>query len=72
MTVDSPADVRSLRPSSTDYITRVGLGLGMAVPFLYYGTQIVAAPYFSDESLSHRHDCTTRSDDTDHVGNYRA
>src|ERR1700679_2897654 len=51
MLVDSPAETRSLRPSSRAYLTCIGLASGMAVPFLYYGTQVVAAPFFPDYSF---------------------
>jgi hypothetical membrane protein len=51
---DTPEDTLLLRRSSRDYITLVALGFGMAVPFLYYGIQIVAAPYFPGYSfISH-------------------
>jgi hypothetical membrane protein len=51
MLVDSPPDVRSRRRSLTDYVTLTALGSGMVVPFLYYGVQIVAAPYFPEYSF---------------------
>jgi hypothetical membrane protein len=54
MVSDSPASTCSLHRSSRNYFTQVALGLGMAVPFLYYGIQIVAAPFFPDYSfMSH-------------------
>jgi hypothetical membrane protein len=49
--IDSPADASSVRPSSRDYVTLAALGLGMSVPFLYYGIQVVAAPYFPEYSF---------------------
>ena len=33
-------------PSSRDRLTSVALGFGIAVPFLYFGSQIVAALFF--------------------------
>jgi hypothetical membrane protein len=41
--------MRHLRRS--DRITLGLLGFGIAVPFLYYGVQVVAAPFFSDFSF---------------------
>jgi hypothetical membrane protein len=46
-----PADSRFVRRSSSDHITLAALGFGIAVPFLYYGTQVVAAPYFPGYSF---------------------
>jgi Protein of unknown function (DUF998) len=37
--------------SMKDRVTTAALGLGITVPFFYYGTQIVAAPYFADYSF---------------------
>lgn len=51
MLIDAPAGVKPPDHSATGYVTRAGLGLGMTVPFLYYGTQIVSAPYVSDYSF---------------------
>jgi hypothetical membrane protein len=51
MLINSLADGRSHRLAYTDCLARVGLGLAMAVPFLYYGTQVVAAPFFPDYSF---------------------
>ena len=46
MVSDPPEDTRFLRRSSRNQFTLVALGFGMAVPFLYYGIQLVAAPFF--------------------------
>ena len=51
MVVDSPAIGHFLSVSSRNRFARIGLASGMAVPFLYYGTQIVAAPFFPDYSF---------------------
>jgi hypothetical membrane protein len=39
------------RSSRSDGITLVMLGCGIAVPLLYYGVQLVAAPFFPDFSV---------------------
>jgi hypothetical membrane protein len=49
--IDSPAAPSSLHRPAIDHVTRAGLRLAMAVPFLYFGTQLVAAPYFPDYSF---------------------
>jgi Protein of unknown function (DUF998) len=40
-----------VRKSMKDRVTVAALGLGITVPFIYYGTQIVAAPYLADYSF---------------------
>jgi hypothetical protein len=73
MPIDSPADVCSDRRLLTDYITRVGLGSGMVVPFLdpapvsldrdtVENTRRVAA-----QSLPRRNDRPAHRDGPDHV-----
>ena len=39
------------RPPRSDDFTLASLGFAIAVPFLYYGVQLVAAPFFPDFSL---------------------
>jgi hypothetical protein len=51
MVVDLPAGEYSVPLSFRDYISRIGLASAMTVPFLYYGTQVVAAPFFPDYSV---------------------
>jgi hypothetical membrane protein len=38
-------------PSSQDHLTSMALGFGIAVPFLYFGSQIVAALFFPGYSF---------------------
>jgi hypothetical protein len=45
MLSDGPTPNATVRQSSSAPVTRVALGLGIAVPFLSYGTQIIAAPF---------------------------
>lgn len=54
MVTNTPEDTRFVSRSPRNHFTLVALGFGMAVPFLYYGIQIVAAPYFPGYSfISH-------------------
>lgn len=46
-----PSSVRPVRKSMKDRVTVAALGLGITVPFIYYGIQIVAAPFFPDYSF---------------------
>jgi hypothetical membrane protein len=48
---DAPGDTRFPRRSSRNHINLTALAFGMVVPFLYYGIQIVAAPYFPGYSF---------------------
>jgi hypothetical protein len=47
----SLSSTQPVRKSMKDRVTVVALGMGITVPFIYYGTQIVAAPYFADYSF---------------------
>lgn len=45
------SSTQPVRKSMKDRVTVAALGLGITVPFIYYGTQIAAAPYFADYSF---------------------
>lgn len=51
MLINSPTDTTSMLRSSSDHISLVALRMGVAVPVLYYGTQIVAAVFFPGYSF---------------------
>jgi hypothetical membrane protein len=51
MSSDTQEDTRFPRQSSRNHITLAALVFGMAVPFLYYGIQVVAAPFFPGYSF---------------------
>ncbi|CAN5296358.1 hypothetical protein BH10PLA2_BH10PLA2_38340 [soil metagenome] len=46
-----PPSSRPVPGSIKDRVTVALLGLGMTVPLIYYGIQMVAAPYFADYSF---------------------
>jgi hypothetical protein len=47
----SEIEERLLRPTNTYRLARLSLVAGMAVPFLYYGAQLVAAPFYPGYSF---------------------
>jgi hypothetical membrane protein len=72
MLIDLPAEARSRRVSSRDYITLPALGMGMTVPLLYYGIQIVAAPYFPGYSFTSQAASLLGSDRSTHPSIFNA
>jgi hypothetical protein len=48
---ETPANSGLVGRSSKDQLTLAALGFGMAVPVLYYGIQLGAAPYFPNYSF---------------------
>jgi hypothetical membrane protein len=63
------ANLSSTQPVSKtmkDCVTVAALGLGITVPFIYYGTQIVAAPYFADYSFARQPASLLGSDRSTH------
>ncbi len=46
-----PSNTQPVRRSMKDRVTLAALGLGITVAFIYYGIQIVAAPYLPDYSF---------------------
>ncbi len=72
MNIDSPADTRAVHRPSRDYLTLAALGMGMAVPFLYYGVQIAAAPYFPGYSFMSQAASLLGSDHSTHPSIFNA
>src|SRR5215472_15958783 len=48
---ETPANSALVGRSSRDRLTLAALGFGMVVPVLYYGIQLVAAPFFPGYSF---------------------
>jgi hypothetical protein len=66
------SSTQPVRRTMKDRATVAALGLGIAVPFIYYGTQIVAAPFFTDYSFVRQPASLLGSDHSTHPAVFNA